>query len=207
MGISAWSRRASSNSVTVPISQLSIYTDGLSVSHPIAATPDAQMISVHDQYGDVETTLTDALYPTLSGAAPSPDGQGSEFLNAATGALADLVKAGVIDPTKITRSALRNAASLAALLLTTEATVADKPEPPSAGGASGMGDMGGMMQLVPTKGLRRGAERESGPSSRQGDASRADAVPNRAVSPASRCHRRAARRRVDDPRVPGATAM
>ena len=49
-------------------------------------------------------------------------------LNAATGELEDLVKAGIIDPAKVTRSALQNAASIAALLLTTEALVADKPE-------------------------------------------------------------------------------
>ncbi len=60
--------------------------------------------------------------------------EGSFGLNAATGVIEDLVKAGVIDPAKVTRSALQNAASIAALLLTTEATVADKPEPPAAGG-------------------------------------------------------------------------
>ncbi len=57
------------------------------------------------------------------------DSSGSIGLNAATGELVDLVKAGVIDPAKVTRSALQNAASIAALLLTTEAIVADKPEP------------------------------------------------------------------------------
>ncbi|MGH9021268.1 MAG: chaperonin GroEL [Acidimicrobiales bacterium] len=72
--------------------------------------------------------------------------QGSVGLNAMTGELVDLVKAGVIDPAKVTRSALQNAASIAALLLTTEATVADKPEPPAAPmGDGGMGGMGGMM--------------------------------------------------------------
>jgi len=57
------------------------------------------------------------------------------------------VAAGVIDPAKVTRSALQNAASIAALLLTTEAIVADKPEPAPAmgGGDGGMGGMGGMM--------------------------------------------------------------
>jgi chaperonin GroEL len=59
--------------------------------------------------------------------------EGSFGLNAATGVIEDLVKAGVIDPAKVTRSALQNAASIAALLLTTEATVADKPEPAPAG--------------------------------------------------------------------------
>ncbi len=60
--------------------------------------------------------------------------EGTFGLNAATGVIEDLVKAGVIDPAKVTRSALQNAASIAALLLTTEATVADKPEPAPAGG-------------------------------------------------------------------------
>jgi len=60
--------------------------------------------------------------------------EGTFGLNATTGVIEDLVKAGVIDPAKVTRSALQNAASVAALLLTTEATVADKPEPPAAGG-------------------------------------------------------------------------
>jgi chaperonin GroEL len=68
--------------------------------------------------------------------------------NAATGEFEDLVKAGVIDPAKVTRAALQNAASIAGLLLTTEAVVADKPEPASAAPAmppgGGMGGMGGM---------------------------------------------------------------
>ncbi|HVA99886.1 MAG TPA: chaperonin GroEL, partial [Acidimicrobiales bacterium] len=63
--------------------------------------------------------------------------EGTFGLNAATGVIEDLVKAGVIDPAKVTRSALQNAASIAALLLTTEATVADKPESPAAGGGGG----------------------------------------------------------------------
>ena len=66
-------------------------------------------------------------------------------LNAATGEYVDLVAAGITDPVKVTRSALQNAASIAGLFLTTEAVVADKPEPPApAGGDAGMGDMGGM---------------------------------------------------------------
>ncbi|QGH70888.1 chaperonin GroEL [Pseudactinotalea sp. HY158] len=64
-------------------------------------------------------------------------------LNAATGVYEDLLAAGVNDPVKVTRSALQNAASIAAMFLTTEAIVADKPEPaPAAGG--GEPDMGGM---------------------------------------------------------------
>jgi chaperonin GroEL len=68
-------------------------------------------------------------------------------LNAATGEFEDLFKAGVIDPAKVTRSALQNAASVAGLLLTTEATVADKPEkkaPVGAGAGAGPGGMGMM---------------------------------------------------------------
>ncbi|MDE3082490.1 MAG: chaperonin GroEL, partial [Acidobacteriota bacterium] len=73
------------------------------------------------------------------------DAKGSMGFNAATGELVDLVKAGVIDPAKVTRSALQNAASIAALLLTTEAIVADKPEPAGAAPGGDMGGMGGMM--------------------------------------------------------------
>jgi len=70
---------------------------------------------------------------------------GSRGLNAATGEIEDLVKSGVIDPAKVTRSALQNAASVAGLLLTTEALVAEKPEKkPEPAGAGGMGGMGGM---------------------------------------------------------------
>ncbi|MHB8244432.1 MAG: chaperonin GroEL [Acidimicrobiales bacterium] len=72
------------------------------------------------------------------------EAEGSIGLNAITGELVDLVKAGVTDPAKVTRSALQNAASIAALLLTTEALIADKPEnnpppaAPSPGGGMGM---------------------------------------------------------------------
>ena len=73
---------------------------------------------------------------------------GNTGLNAATGDFEDLLKAGVIDPAKLTRAALQNAASIASLLLTTECLVADKPEPPSSMPAmppgGGMGGMGGM---------------------------------------------------------------
>ena len=71
--------------------------------------------------------------------------KGSEGLNAATDEYEDLIKAGVIDAAKVTRSALQNAASIAALFLTTEAVIADKPEEKGAmpGGMPG-GDMGGM---------------------------------------------------------------
>ena len=63
-------------------------------------------------------------------------------LNAATGEYVDMIKTGIIDPAKVTRSALQNAASIAALFLTTEAVIADKPEPkPAMPAAPGGGDM------------------------------------------------------------------
>jgi chaperonin GroEL len=76
------------------------------------------------------------------------EGKGGFGYNAQTDTYEDLVKAGVIDPTKVVRSALQNAASIAGLLLTTEAVVVEKPEPAgSAGGGmpGGMGGMDGMM--------------------------------------------------------------
>ena len=62
-------------------------------------------------------------------------------LNAATGEYVDMIKSGIIDPAKVTRSALQNAASIAALFLTTEAVIADKPEPKPAVPAAPGGDM------------------------------------------------------------------
>jgi chaperonin GroEL len=66
-------------------------------------------------------------------------------LNVDTGEVEDLVKAGIIDPTMVTRSALQNAASIAKNILTTEAVVAEPPEKTPAGAGAGMPDMGGMM--------------------------------------------------------------
>jgi chaperonin GroEL len=65
-------------------------------------------------------------------------------LNAATGEYVDLIKEGIIDPAKVTRSALQNAASIAALFLTTEAVIADKPEKAAPAMPGGDGGMGGM---------------------------------------------------------------
>jgi len=80
-------------------------------------------------------------------------GKGNEGYNVATGAYEDLVKAGVVDPTKVTRSALQNASSISGLLLTTEALVTEIPEkekaPAMPGG--GMGGMGGMDYYVRPK--------------------------------------------------------
>ena len=65
---------------------------------------------------------------------------GNEGYNAATGKFEDLVKAGIIDPTKVTRTALQNASSVSTLLLTSEALIADKPKKEKKGGAGNMGD-------------------------------------------------------------------
>jgi len=72
--------------------------------------------------------------------------EGAFGYNVATGEFEDLLKAGVVDPTKVTRTALQNAASVAALLLTTEAIITDAPEKekPAAAAPGGMGGMGGM---------------------------------------------------------------
>ena len=56
----------------------------------------------------------------------------------------DMIEAGIVDPTKVTRSALENAASVASMVLTTESLVADEPEQPAAAPAPDMGGMGGM---------------------------------------------------------------
>jgi chaperonin GroEL len=88
----------------------------------------------------------------IEGAAVIPEvlkGQGGFGFNVATGNYEDLIKAGVIDPTKVTRCALQNAASVAGMLLTTECVITEIPEKKSAaaphGDMGGMGGMGGMM--------------------------------------------------------------
>jgi chaperonin GroEL len=76
-------------------------------------------------------------------------GKGAYGFNALNEEYEDLLKAGIIDPTKVVRTALLNAASIAGLMLTTEAMVAEKPEPKGSGAPAmpggGMGGMGGMM--------------------------------------------------------------
>ena len=71
--------------------------------------------------------------------------KGSFGFNAETEEYEDLMKAGIIDPTKVTRSALQNAASIAALLITTEALITEKPEEKK--------EMGGMPQMPPGGGM------------------------------------------------------
>ncbi len=78
------------------------------------------------------------------------EGKGAFGFNADTGEYGDMLKMGIVDPAKVTRTALQNAASVAGLLLTTDACIAEKPQPkkpamPPGGGMGGMGGMGDMM--------------------------------------------------------------
>ncbi|MDR1063431.1 MAG: chaperonin GroEL [Azoarcus sp.] len=113
----------------------------------------------HDQDAGIKIVLRAVEQPlreivTNAGEEPSVvvnevvKGQGNFGYNAATGEYGDLVATGVLDPTKVTRSALQNAASVAGLILTTDAMVAelveDKPSPSMPGGMGGMGGMGDM---------------------------------------------------------------
>jgi hypothetical protein len=84
--------------------------------------------------------------------------KGNEGYDVAKSEYTDLVKAGIVDPTKVTRSALQNAASISGLLLTTEAIITEAPEKEKAGAGGmpggGMGGMGGMGRhglLIPKK--------------------------------------------------------
>ena len=78
------------------------------------------------------------------------EGKGSFGYNAASGEYGDLMKMGVVDPTKVARVALQNAASIAGLMLTTACMVAELPEDKPAGGmgGGGMGGMGGMEGMM-----------------------------------------------------------
>ena len=100
--------------------------------------------------------MEDPLRQIVSNAGGEPsvvlakvaEGEGNYGYNAATGEYGDMVEMGILDPTKVTRSALQNAASVAGLLITTECMVAELPKeeaPAGAGDMGGMGGMGGMM--------------------------------------------------------------
>ena len=77
------------------------------------------------------------------------EGKGSHGFNAATGEYGDMLAMGILDPTKVTRTALQNAASVAGLMITTEAMIAELPKDDdkavAGGGMGGMGGMDGMM--------------------------------------------------------------
>ncbi len=111
--------------------------------------PADQMVGVNI----VKRALEEPLRQIVANAGMEPSvvanevraKKGTQGFDAYTEQYVDMVKAGIIDPTKVTRTALQNAASVAGLLLTTEAMVAELPKEEKAeGGAGGMGDMGGM---------------------------------------------------------------
>jgi chaperonin GroEL len=72
------------------------------------------------------------------------EGKGNFGYNAANGEYGDMVEMGILDPTKVTRTALQNAASIAGLLITTECMIAEMPKEEAHAGAPDMGGMGGM---------------------------------------------------------------
>ena len=111
--------------------------------------------SIHDQFNQIENIfgimmiLTASAMAFAHGSNDVANGKGNYGYNAATNEYGDLVEMGIIDPTKVTRFALQNAASVTGLLLTTEAMVAEAPQDdvPAAPmpDMGGMGGMGGMM--------------------------------------------------------------
>jgi len=109
----------------------------------------------HDQDAGIKIVLRaleEPLRQIVANAGDEPsvvvnkvvEGKGNFGFNAATGEYGDMVEMGVLDPTKVTRFALQNAASVASLLLTTEAMVAELPKDEKGGGGGGGGGMGGM---------------------------------------------------------------
>jgi chaperonin GroEL len=114
----------------------------------------------HDQdvgIGIARRAMEEPLRQIVSNAGGEPsvvlnkvaEGEGNYGFNAANGEYGDMVEMGILDPTKVTRSALQNAASVAGLMITTEAMVAEEPKDeapmPAGGDMGGMGGMGGMM--------------------------------------------------------------
>jgi chaperonin GroEL len=111
----------------------------------------------HDQEAGIKIVLRAVEQPLREIVANSGDepsvvinavlaGKGNYGYNAANGTYGDMIEMGILDPTKVTRMALQNAASVASLMLTTEAMVAEAPkeDAPAMPGGGGMGGMGGM---------------------------------------------------------------
>jgi chaperonin GroEL len=129
---------------------------GVALIRALAAIKDTKGIN-EDQNHGIQIALRAMEAPlreivTNAGEEPSvilnkvKEGQGNFGYNAATGEFGDMVAMGILDPTKVTRTALQNASSIAGLMITTEAMVAELPkkDEPAMGGAGGMGGMGGM---------------------------------------------------------------
>lgn len=104
---------------------------GISLLLKAACTPLRQIV---ENAGEEPSVILDKVKA----------GKGNYGFNAATGEYGDMIKMGILDPAKVTRTALQAAGSVAGLMITTEAMVAEKPEEKGAGGGGGMPDMGGM---------------------------------------------------------------
>lgn len=104
---------------------------GISLLLKAACTPLRQIV---ENAGEEPSVILDKV----------KSGKGNYGFNAATGEYGDMIKMGILDPAKVTRTALQAAGSVAGLMITTEAMVAEKPEEKGAGGGGGMPDMGGM---------------------------------------------------------------
>ena len=135
---------------------------GVALIRAIEKLDNLKLKNEDEQFGIriVKAALEAPLRTIASNAGAEPavtvekvrSAKGATGYNAATDTIEDMVKAGIIDPTKVTRSALQNAASVAGLMLTTEACIVDKPKDDAHGGGhghggpgGGMGGMGGMM--------------------------------------------------------------
>ena len=113
----------------------------------LADSADAQTVSAFYEQ-DVQSSSNITTNPTATPCGPGTQLLGLEWdRNAQTGQYEDLVKAGVIDPTKVTRSALQNAASISALMLTTEAMICEIPEKKNSSPMPGGHDHGGGMDF------------------------------------------------------------
>ena len=104
---------------------------GISLLLKAACTPLRQIV---ENAGEEPSVILDKV----------KEGKGNYGFNAATGEYGDMIKMGILDPAKVTRTAIQAAGSVAGLMITTEAMVAEKPEEKGAGGGGGMPDMGGM---------------------------------------------------------------
>ena len=97
----------------------------------------------------VKSTPTAGDEASVVSERSSQQGEGNYGYNAGTGEYGDMIKMGILDPTKVTRTALQHAASIASMIITTEAMITDAPQDDAAGGGmpdmGGMGGMGGMM--------------------------------------------------------------
>jgi chaperonin GroEL len=113
----------------------------------------------HDQNIGIDIArraLTEPLRQIVANSGEEPsvilakvqEGKGNFGYNAATGEYGDLVKMGILDPTKVTRSALQNASSIAGLMITTEAMVAELPKKEAPAGGHAHGGMGGMDEMM-----------------------------------------------------------